>query len=146
MTKSRGRVARRPGPYSERISFGYVLDRRTSEGKFVLAIREQLTRHLGGQVTAPQQLIISAASIKALRLEMMLKTILSEEAIASGNQDGQYLAWSNSLRRDLEAIGIARPPQLPRLGDYLKAIENTPDPTPDDAADGDEDDQENTGA
>ena len=125
MTKSRGRVARRPGPYSERISFGYVLDRRTSEGKFVLAIREQLTRHLGGQLTAPQQLIVSAASIKALRLEMMLKTILSEEAIASGNQDGQYLAWSNSLRRDLEAIGIARSPQLPRLGDYLKAIDNT---------------------
>ena len=85
MTKSRGRVARRPGPYSERISFGYVLDRRTSEGKFVLAIREQLTQHLGGQLTAPQQLIISAASIKALRLEMMLKSILSEEAIASGN-------------------------------------------------------------
>ena len=144
MTKSRGRVARRPGPYSERISFGYVLDRRTSEGKFVLAIREQLTRHLGDQLTAPQQLIISGASIKALRLEMMLKTILSEEAIASGNQDGQYLAWSNSLRRDLEAIGIARPPQLPRLGDYLKAIDNTPAPTPDDAADGD--DKENTGA
>ena len=134
LTKSRGRVARRPGPYSERISFGYVLDRRTSEGKFVLAIREQLTRHLGGQLTAPQQLIVSAASIKALRLEMMLKTILSEEAIASGNQDGQYLAWSNSLRRDLEAIGITRPPQLPRLGDYLKAIENTPPSPEEDAA------------
>jgi hypothetical protein len=145
MTKSRGRVARRPGPYSERISFGYVLDRRTSEGKFVLAIREQLTRHLGGQLTAPQQLIVSAASIKALRLEMMLKTILSEEAIASGNQDGQYLAWSNSLRRDLEAIGIARPPELPRLGDYLKAIDNPPAAAPEEDADRGEDDEENAG-
>jgi hypothetical protein len=112
----------------------------------VLAIREQLTRHLGGQLNAPQQLIISAASIKALRLEMMLKTILSEEAIASGNQDGQYLAWSNSLRRDLEAIGIARPPQLPRLGDYLKAIEDTPAATADDVANRDEDDKEDVGA
>jgi hypothetical protein len=100
----------------------------------VLAIREQLTRHLGGQLTAPQQLIVSAASIKALRLEMMLKTILSEEAIASGNQDGQYLAWSNSLRRDLEAIGIVRPPQLPRLSDYLKAIENTSAAAPEEDA------------
>ena len=77
---------------------------------------------------------------------MMLKTILSEEAIASGNQDGQYLAWSNSLRRDLEAIGIARPPQLPRLSDYLKAIETTPAATADDVADGDEDNKENAGA
>jgi hypothetical protein len=118
------------------------LDRRTSEGKFVLAIREQLTRHLGGQLTAPQQLIISAASIKALRLEMMLKTILSEEAIASGNQDGQYLAWSNSLRRDLEAIGITRPPQLPRLGDYLKAMEDTPAAAANGAAVGDKGDKE----
>jgi hypothetical protein len=42
--------------------------------------------------------------------------------------------WSNSLRRDLEAIGIARPPQLPRLGDYLKAIENTPAAAPEEDA------------
>jgi hypothetical protein len=121
------------GPHSRRLSLG-SLDLRTAEGRFAKGIRDKLAEHLGNQLTAPQELIISACAIKALRLELMVHPILSDAALANEGYDHRFLAWANSLRRDLEAIGIVRPPQLPRLGDYLKAIENTPAAAPEEGA------------
>ncbi len=114
MTKIRGRL----GPHSRRLTLGR-LDLRTSEGAFAKAVRDALASHLGGELTAPQQLLVSAAAIKSLRLELMVQRILAPDALDAG-QDGKFLAWANSLRRDLEAIGIARkPPRVPTLAEHL---------------------------
>ena len=113
-SKKRGRL----GPHSRRLTLG-ALDLRTSEGQFAKAVREALAAHLGGELTAPQQLLVSAAAIKALRLELMVQRILAPDAL-DAQQDGKFLAWANSLRRDLEAIGIARkPPRVPTLAEHL---------------------------
>jgi hypothetical protein len=96
-----------------------ALDLRTSEGQFAKAVRDQLALHLGGELTAPQQLLVSAAAIKALRLELLVQRILAPDALDS-QQDGKFLAWANSLRRDLESIGIARKPlPVPTLAEHL---------------------------
>ncbi len=112
--KIRGRL----GPHSRRLTLG-ALDLRTSEGQFAKAVRDALALHLGTDLSAPQQLLVSAAAIKALRLELMVQRILAPDAL-DAQQDGKFLAWANSLRRDLEAIGIARkPPRVPTLAEHL---------------------------
>lgn len=113
-SKIRGRL----GPHSRRLTLG-ALDLRTTEGQFAKAVRDALSLHLGSDLTPPQQLLVSAAAIKALRLELMVQRILAPDAL-DAQQDGKFLAWANSLRRDLEAIGIARkPPRIPTIAEHL---------------------------
>lgn len=96
-----------------------LLDRRTREGKFALAVREELTRHVGGEPSAPEQILIQLAAVKALRLALMTDRILQPKAIKDGH-DERYLAWSGALRRDLEALGIKPGPgKLPTLENYI---------------------------
>jgi hypothetical protein len=95
------------------------LDLRTREGKFAHGIRQALAADLGRPPTAAEQLIIAGAAVKALRCEMLVQRILQQKNLDNG-QDFHFLAWSNGLRRDLEAIGIApRAPPAPSLAEYL---------------------------
>ena len=114
MPRARGRL----GPHSRRLSLG-ELDLRTAEGRYARGIRQALIDHVGGTPTAAQQLLIGAVALKALRMEMMISRILSDEQIENGN-DGQFLAWANSMRRDLEVLGVAHKlPAPPSLERYL---------------------------
>lgn len=92
------------------------LDRRTREGKFAAAVEHELLEHCG--VPSPcQRIICRLASIKALRVAMMSDWVLSAEI---ERDDRQFLAWSTSLRRDLESLGLSTPrSQLPSLSEYI---------------------------
>lgn len=117
------RRAHRIGRYSR----GNVLariDLRTREGRFLQAVQAELTEHVGGQPNAAQQLLIRLASIKALRVALMADYVLSEQAITE-RDDRQFLAWANSLRRDLDTLGITRRAKTsPRLAEILQGADD----------------------
>ena len=93
------------GPYSgiERL---LNVDGRTRLGKLMRDIRAALVEHVGGAPNPAQQLIIHQATIKTTRLVLLESRVLSDQSMEEGDKH-QWLAWSNSLRRDLETLGIA---------------------------------------
>ncbi len=112
------RRAHRIGAYSGGSALARV-DLRTREGRFLQAIQQELTEHVGGQPNAAQQLLIRLASIKALRIALMADHVLSQESI-SERDDRQFLCWANSLRRDLDVLGLTRQASSsPRLAELL---------------------------
>src|SRR5438067_1206149 len=104
------RRKRRIGAFSRRLSLS-DLDLRTNAGKFANSIKEGLEAQIGAP-TAGQQILIKLVAIKVLRCEMMFDQVLSNPR--GGNlQDrieNYFLAWSNSIRRDLEALGALDTP------------------------------------
>jgi hypothetical protein len=101
------------GPHSRRHRLGH-LDRRTFEGKLFDEFRTRLLEHVGGAPTVAQVAIIERACWVNLRCAMM------DGKVATGDfteQDSNvYLAWANTLRRLLDALGLqpaaARRPTL----------------------------------
>ena len=99
------------------------VDGRTRLGKLMKDIRGALVEHIGGEPNAAQQLLIHAATIKQVRLILVEAYVLENGSLADGDKHG-YLAWSNSLRRDLEALGIAgKRGEAPDLRTYIEAAE-----------------------
>ncbi len=97
------------------------LDLRTREGKFARAVHQELVKQVGGEPTAAEQLLIKLATLKALRVALMADSIMTREAIDE-RVDRQFLAWANSLRRDLDVLGISRRAKTsPRLAEILGA-------------------------
>jgi hypothetical protein len=112
------RPRRRIGPHSDDLVLG-SLDLRTNEGRFIAGIRQSLLDQLGREPSAAEQLMVSNAAIKALRCELMLQRIFKKDSLDTSH-DLQFLAWSNSMRRDLEALGIKpNAVQAPDLRQYL---------------------------
>jgi hypothetical protein len=115
------RIRGRLGPYSKKTSLT-VIDGRCRVARQIREFTEILVEHVGGKPTAAQSILIREASIKNCRLVLMTDSILAD----GGNTDFNlatrtYLAWSNSLRRDLEALGLTQPEkQVPRLADVLR--------------------------
>ncbi len=110
--------ARKIGPYSRRNALAH-LDLRTREGRFLMAIQDELTNHVGGAPSAAEAILIRLASLKALRVALMAPKIMTSEAIDE-RADRQFLAWANSLRRDLDTLGIAKRAEAsPRLAELL---------------------------
>ncbi len=110
--------ARKIGPYSRRNALAR-LDLRTREGRYLRAIQDELTAQVGDDPTAAEKLLIRLASLKALRVALMAPKIMTSEAIDE-RADRQFLAWANSLRCDLDTLGIAKRAQSsPRLADLL---------------------------
>ncbi len=113
-----GKKAHRIGRYSHGNAL-VRLDFRTREGKFARAIQDELVAHVGGSPNAAQQLLIRLASIKALRIALMSDHVLSQESI-SEKDDRSFLCWANSLRRDLDVLGLTRQASSsPRLAELL---------------------------
>ena len=97
------------------------LDGRTREAKFARAITAELVEHVGGQPNAAQTLLIRLMVVKILRIALMSDYVLSQESI-SERDDREFLCWSNSLRRDLDVLGITkRATQSPSLKEYTSA-------------------------
>ena len=91
------------GPFSRDRALS-VLDKRTKAGRVLRVTISDLTRHVGGLPSPAEALIIQSAALKATRL-----FLLSEKLLAGGDigNDGQALAWLNSMRQDLTALGLA---------------------------------------
>ena len=80
----------------------------------------QLTDQLGDPTTA-QGLLIQSAALKATRLALLSEQLLDGTPPSEGS-DHHALAWLNSLRLDLMALGLERRErQILDLNGYLKA-------------------------
>jgi hypothetical protein len=113
-------VWRHFGPFAKGATLAMLLDRRTNEGKFAFEVERALVDHVGGEPTGPQLLLIKCAALKALRIALMSRKVVTNESLTDLN-DRQLVCWMNSLRRDLQALGMERPEQQPkRLADVLK--------------------------
>ena len=110
------------GPHSpaERLM---KVDGRTRLGKLMSSIRADLVEHLGGSPSVPEQLIIGLVVVKAAKL------VLGQEAALTDATDAHHwLAWSSSLRRDLEALGLKADVVKPKaLNTYIKETDNEAD-------------------
>jgi hypothetical protein len=104
---SKGHFRRRTiGPHSSKGSI-MALDARTNVAKLLRKITADLLDHLGDP-TAPQRLIVQGAAFKALRVALFADRMLNDENSLSEKSDHNLLAWSNSLRLDLMALGLER--------------------------------------
>jgi hypothetical protein len=110
---------RKAGPFSTDQALT-ALDRRTKAGRIMKTVVGELMAHLG-DATAPQRLIVQSAALKAVRLALLTDNLLAGEPPSEGS-DHHALAWMNSMRLDLMALGLERkaPPTL-NLAEYLKA-------------------------
>jgi hypothetical protein len=107
------------GPFSSSKTLAALLDRRTHEGKFAAELEDAVVEHLGGDPTAPQRLVIQCATLKALRVALLSQLMVTKEGMTD-LADRQLVAWMNSLRLDLQALGMMKPEQAPRtLRAYL---------------------------
>lgn len=94
----------RVGPFSKGRNIS-SLDRRTKAGRVLRTTIADLRDHLGGHPSPAEALLVQSASLKATRLYL-----LSEKLLAGGEigNDGMMLAWLNSMRQDLTALGLQR--------------------------------------
>jgi hypothetical protein len=109
---------RKPGPFSTDQALT-SLDRRTKAGRIMKTVVGELMDHLG-DATPPQRLIVQAAALKAVRLSLLTENLLAGDPPGEGS-DHHALAWLNSMRLDLQALGLERKvrPSL-NLAEYLK--------------------------
>jgi hypothetical protein len=95
------------------------LDRRTRESRMLVAVRAELTAHVGGRPSAVQRALIERAARLSLYIEAMDRDSMESGTMTERNSR-QYLAWSNSLRLALRELGVraaVAPP--PSLKDYV---------------------------
>ncbi len=97
------------------------LDSRTRAGRVLRQTRLDLTQHVGGHPTAAEALIIQSAAVKATRLFLLSDKLLSGGEIGEST-DHNLLAWLNSMRLDLAALGLERRVKdiTPTLSDVLR--------------------------
>lgn len=115
------------------------LDGRERETKLLKHEVAALVAERGGDaaVGVGERTLIERAAFKSVMLQIVEAHVLSQPTPL---KDGallpvlgkQYLSWANSLRRDLEALGLRPPkPDPENLADYLAAHDATEDdPTP----------------
>ena len=98
------------------------IDGRRWQSKFLVEVRTELTATLGGpeHATYGQQMLVGLASVKALRLQLISEEIMSGNA--SLENERRFVWFSNSLRRDLMALGLDRPSKAPpqSLADFIQ--------------------------
>jgi hypothetical protein len=116
------RIRRKYGPYSTPTSLTAV-DGRCRVARQIREFTASLVEHVGGQPSPAQSVLIREASLKNAKVVMLADKILEGAELDLDLASRCYLAWSNSLRRDLEALGLGQPEkQLPALRGYLKAV------------------------
>ena len=86
-----------------------MLDLRTQEGRYARDICDGIAADLGGAPNAAQQILCQMFALKVLRVQLLVKTILSGETL-NRHTENYCLAWMNSARRDLEALNVVGGP------------------------------------
>lgn len=84
------------------------LDGRTKLAKALRHIEADLVFALGGDenVTPQEKLILGEVLYKIVRLSLFKAATFQGKSTVANDQ--VYLAWSNSMRRDLESLGLQR--------------------------------------
>jgi hypothetical protein len=99
-------------PYLTRTFSFSILNMDTAEGRFAADIYLALTEQLGGDLTAAQQLLVQSTALTALRCELLSRAVFAAPGCSTTCNENHLLAWLNSLRRDLVALGIAAQPVI----------------------------------
>ncbi len=108
---------KRIGVYSSDTTLKNI-DERTVEGKLISTITQELYTHVGGNPTVAEQLLIQIISLKAMRVSLYAKLLI--EGSAQDTED-RFLTLSNSLRNDLNLLGIkATKQEAPALHQYIE--------------------------
>jgi hypothetical protein len=105
--RSRNSISgRRPlaGPFSRDETI-VNLDRRSHCGRMFRDLTESLHQQLGDSPTPAQRLIVQSAAVKAVRMSLASEQIMAMESSVA-DIDREWLAWSNSLKQDLQALGL----------------------------------------
>ena len=124
LSRTRDRHRRKAGPFSRDETLT-ALDARTRAGRVMKGVIRQLTDQIG-DATAGQRLLIQSAALKATRLALLSEQLLDGTPASEGS-DHHALAWLNSLRLDLMALGLERRErQILDLNGYLKAAAEKP--------------------
>jgi hypothetical protein len=114
----------KPGPFSRDQALTDI-DRRTRAGRVMKGVITELSAHIG-DASAPQRLLIQSAALKATRLALLTDDLLDGTPPSEGS-DHHALAWLNSLRLDLQALGLERKgPASIDLREYLKSQAEVP--------------------
>jgi hypothetical protein len=82
-----------------------MLDLRTQEGRYARDICDGIAADLGGAPNAAQQILCQIFALKVLRIQLLVPTILTGESV-NQHTENYCLAWMNSARRDLQALGV----------------------------------------
>jgi hypothetical protein len=95
------------------------LDGRSAHQRFLRRHKTQLTAHIGGTPSPTQAAIIESAAMLALHLHMMDLRFLASGGLST-HDSNQYLAWQNSYRRALVALGMKGAKAQPKtLADHI---------------------------
>src|SRR5947209_5130888 len=86
----RAPAARRPLP---------VTDGRSAEAIRLKRIKADLTRHVGGNPSETQKILIERCAILTLRLHLMDRKSMENAGTMAAHAQREYLAWSNALER-----------------------------------------------
>lgn len=86
------------------------LDGRCSLAKAFKSMREGIEKALGGDLSPQQDILLDRAVFKTY------KAIQYEARSLNGNDfnadsETYYLSWTNSIRKDLQALGLRRVPK-----------------------------------
>lgn len=100
------------------------IDGRTPIGKALKAIEAELVTAVGSDPTPQEILLIQRIKFKTVRCALFEIATLTGQGIS---RDDTYLAWANSLRCDLQAIGLGRRAnKIIDLGRYIAEQEDKP--------------------
>jgi len=104
------------GIYAKVLRGGKV-DGRTTLGQAMRALKQDLTRDIGGDPSTQQHILIDRVVMKTFRCQAF------EAAFSEGSKEPEahYLALCNSLRLDLQALGLQRKAKdIQSLRDYIE--------------------------
>jgi hypothetical protein len=130
--KRKGKPGRPPshGGYSLIIRAGELPERRTYIRAYLQEAHDNLTRDLGPReedLTAAQRVLIDRA-VSKLAVIRCIEEHVKETGVFKGKELSpvlakSYIAYTNSLRLDLEALGIDKRAEakILELGEYIQA-------------------------
>jgi len=87
----------------------HQLDQRTKEARIINEVEATLSTALGGSPSPQQVILIQRIAVKSLRC-----FLAEQQILGNGNGKRQeilerdYLSWTNSLRADLQLLGMKR--------------------------------------
>jgi hypothetical protein len=108
------------GAHSRRAISSGDLDRRTYEGKLFHRFRRDLLDHLGRKPTATEAALIERTCWVHLRCSLLDAKLASGELTQIDS--AQYLAWANTERRSLVALGLGKAVPAPSLAAFMAEI------------------------
>ena len=96
-----------------------ALDGRTKEARLMAEVEAALVNSLGGDPSPQQIILIQRIAVKSLRCYLSEREFLRNRSQSRLETD--YLSWANSLRADLQLLGMERRSRpIVNLHDYTK--------------------------